>query len=111
MLLLIRCRSLEVAQRRMTPAIQRVLAHAFGAGSTSLGHPVVRTRVLHCRPLPERGASTPRLHRGAPLLLARLSLAEAHASAWAVCGGGALGAQDTRGTRRRRQLDRRAQEI
>src|SRR4029450_6436869 len=109
MLLLIMCRYLEVAHRRMTTAIKLVLAHAFVAGSTSLVHQLVRNRVLHCRPFPERGPSTPRLHLGAQLLLELLILADAHASALAVCGCGALGAQDTRVTRRRRTLDRRAE--
>ena len=110
MLLLIMCRYLEVAHRRMTTAIKLVLAHAFVAGSTSLVHQLVRNRVLHCRPFPERGPSTPRLHLGAQLLLELLIPADAHASALAVCGCGALGAQDTRVTRRRRKLDRRAKD-
>jgi hypothetical protein len=111
MLLLIMCCYLEVTHRRMPTAIKLILAHAFVAGSTSLVHQLVRNRVLHCRLFPERGPSTPRLHLGAPLLLARLILADAHASALSGCGcGAALSAQDTRVTRRRRKLDRLAED-
>jgi hypothetical protein len=108
MLLLIMCRDLEVADRRMTTAIKLVLAHAFVSGATSLVHQLVRKRVLHRRPFPERGPSTPRLQRGAQFLLARLILAEAHASAVSVGGCGALGSHGTRVTRRRWKLGRRA---
>src|SRR2546429_4796065 len=108
MLLLITCRYLEVADRRMTTAIKLVLAQAFVAGSTPLVHQLVRNRVLHRRPFPERGPSTPRLHLGAQLLLERLILADAHASALAMGGFGALGSQGTRVTRRRRKLARLA---
>ena len=108
MLLLITCRYLDVADRRMTTAITRVLAPAFVAGSTSLVHQLMRNRVLYRRPFPERGPSTLRLHLGSQLLLERLGLAEAHASALAVCGFGALGSQGTCVTRRSRKLGRLA---
>src|SRR5215472_7703401 len=108
MLLLITCRNLEVADRRRTPAIKRVLAQACVAGSTSLMHPLVRNRVFHRRPFPERGPSTLRLHLGPQLLLARLVLADAHASALSVSGFGALGAQGTGITCRSRKLGRLA---
>ena len=55
MLLLIMCRDLEVADRRMTTAIKLVLAQAFVAGATALVPQLVCNGVLHRRPLPERG--------------------------------------------------------
>src|SRR5712692_1124290 len=108
MLLLITCRYLEVADRRMTTAIKLVLAQAFVSGATSLVHQLMRNRVLHRRPFPERGPSTLRLHLGSQLLLERLVLSDAQASALSVCGFGALGSQGTRVTRRRRKLGRLA---
>src|SRR2546427_2694122 len=110
MLLLITCRDLEVADRRMTTAIKLVLAHAFVSGATSLVHQLRRNRVLHRRPFPERGPSTLRLHLGSQLLLERLILADAHASALTIGGCGALGAQGTRVTRRRWKLGRLAED-
>ena len=104
MLLLIMCRDLEVADRRMTTAIKLVLAQAFVSGATSLVRQLVGNRVLHRRPFPQRGPSTPRLHLGSQLLLELLILADAQASALPVRGCGALGAQGTRVTRRRRKL-------
>src|ERR1700756_1430530 len=104
MLLLITCRYLEVADCRMPTAIKLILAQAFVAGSPSLVHQLVRNRVLHRRPFPERGPSTPRLHLGAQLLLELFVLADAQASALSACGFGTLGAQGTRVTRRRRKL-------
>src|SRR6266536_274538 len=53
MLLLITCRDLEVADRRMTTAIKLVLAQAFVAGATSLVHQLMRHRVRYRRPFPE----------------------------------------------------------
>jgi hypothetical protein len=108
MLLLITCRYLKVADRRMTTAIKLILAQAFVSGATSLVHQLVRNRVLHRRPFPERGPSTLRLHLGSQLLLKLLILTDTHASALAVGGFGALGAQGTRVTRRRRTLGRLA---
>src|SRR5712691_7472683 len=104
MLLLIPCRYLEVADRRMTTAITLILAQAFVAGSTSLVYQLMRNRVLYRRPFPERGPSTLRLHLSSQLLLERLVLADAQASALSVGGCGALGSQGTRVTRRRRKL-------
>ena len=104
MLLLTTCRYLKVVDRRMTTAIKLILAQAFVSGATSLVHQLVRNRVLHRRPFPERGPSTSRLHLGSQLLLKLLILTDAHASALAVGGFGALGAQGTRVTRRRRKL-------
>ena len=108
MRLLRTCRSLEVADRRMTTASKLVLAPAGVSGSTSLGHQLLRTRVLDRRPFPERGPSPRRLPLGAPRLLERLVLAEAQAAALSGCGCGALGSHSTRGTRRRRKLGRLA---
>jgi hypothetical protein len=51
-MLLMICRYLEVADRRITTAIKLVLAQAFVSGSTSLVHQLVRNRVLHRRPFP-----------------------------------------------------------
>ena len=104
MLLLITCRYLEVADRRMTPAIKLVLAQAFVSGATSLVHQLMRNCVLHRRPFPERGPSTLRLHLRSQLLLELLVLADTHASALSIGGFGALGSQATRVTRRRRKL-------
>jgi hypothetical protein len=98
------CRYLEVADRRMTTAIKLILAQAFVAGSTSLVYQLVRHRVLHCCPFPERGPSTPRPHLGSQLLLELLILADAQASALSVGGFGALGSHGARVTRRRRKL-------
>jgi hypothetical protein len=104
MLLLITCRYLEVADRRMTTAIKLVLAQAFVSGSTSLMHQLVRNRVFHRRPFPERGPSTLRLHLGPQLLLELLVLADTHASALSGGGFGALGSPATRVTCRRWNL-------
>ena len=46
MLLLITCRYLEVADRRMTTAIKLVFAQTFVAGATALVHQLMRDRVL-----------------------------------------------------------------
>jgi hypothetical protein len=46
MLLLITCRYLEVAARRMTTAIKLVLTQAFVSGPTSLVRQLVRNRML-----------------------------------------------------------------
>ena len=105
MLLLIMCCNLEVADRRMTTTITLVLAQAFVSGSTSLMCQLMRNRVLHRRPFPERGPSTLRLHLGAQLLLERLVLADAQASAVPECGLRTLGAQGTCVTRRSWKLD------
>jgi hypothetical protein len=51
-MLLMTCRYLEVADRRMTTAIKLVLAQACVSGSTSLVHQLVRNRGLHRRPFP-----------------------------------------------------------
>src|SRR5712691_13425450 len=104
MLLLITCRYLEVADRRMTTAIKLVLAQPLVSGATSLVHQLMRNRVLHRRPFPERGPSTLRLHLGSQLLLELLVLADTHASALSVGGFGALHSQVTRVTRCRRKL-------
>ena len=104
MLLLIMCCYLEVADRGMTTAIKLVLAQALVAGSPSLVRQLMRNRVLHRRPFPERGPSTLRLHLGPQLLLARLVLAEAHAAALSRCGFGTLGSHGTRVTHCRRNL-------
>jgi hypothetical protein len=51
-MLLMTCRYLEVADRRMTTAIKLVLAQACVSGSTSLVHQLIRNRGLHRRPFP-----------------------------------------------------------
>ena len=89
----------------MTTAIKLVLAQAFVSGATSLVHQLMRNRVLHRRPLAERGLSTLRLHLGSQLLLELLVLADAQASALSVGGFGALGSQGTCVTRHSRKLD------
>ena len=67
--LLITCRYLEVADRRITTTIKLVFAQAFVSGSTFLVYQLVRNCVLHRRPFPERGPSTPCLPLGSRLLL------------------------------------------
>jgi hypothetical protein len=86
MLLLIMCRDLEVADRRMPTAVKRILTQAFVSGSTALVRQLMRNRVLHRRPLAERGPSTLRLHLGSQLLLKLFVFADVHASALSVCG-------------------------
>ena len=104
MLLLITCRYLEIADRRMTTTVKLVLAQAFVPGSTSLVRQLMGNRVLHRRPFPQRGPSALCLHLGSQLLLELLVLADTHASALSGGGFGALGSQATRVTRCRRKL-------
>src|SRR5258706_4936178 len=108
MLLLIMCRDLEVADRRMTTTIKLVLAHAFVSGTTALVPQLVRNGVLHCRPLPERSPSTPCLHLGSQLLLAQLVITDEQAAPVPARGFGTLGAQGTHVTHRSRKLGRLA---
>ena len=108
MLLLIMCCYLEVADRRMTTAIKLVLAHALVSGSTALVHQLVRNGVLHRRPFPERGPSTPCFHLGSQLLLEQLIRADEQASPLPARGFGTLGAQGTRVTHSSRKLGRLA---
>ena len=63
MLLLITCRSLELADRRMTTAITRLLAQPRGAGAPSWVRPWMGEGRLHRRAFPQRGASARRLRR------------------------------------------------
>src|SRR6266511_3175810 len=102
------CGDLEVADRRMTTAITLVLAQAFVAGSTSLVRQLMGNCVLHRGPFAQRGPSSRCLHLGSQLLLERLVLADAQASALPTCGFGTLGAQGTRVTCHSRKLDRLA---
>ena len=104
MLLLITCRYLEIADRRMTTAVKLVLPQAFVPGSTSLVRQLMGNRVLHRCPFPQRGPSTLRLHLGSQLLLELFVLTDVHASALSGSGCGALGSQATRVTRCRRKL-------
>ena len=106
MLLLIMCGDLEVADRRMTPAIKLVFAQAFVAGATSLVRQLMGNRVLHRRPFAQRGSSPLCLHLGPQLLLERLVLTDAQASALPARGFRALGAQGTHVTQRSRKLGR-----
>jgi hypothetical protein len=110
MLLLIMCRDLEVADRRMPTAIKLVLTQAFVAGSTALVRQLMGNRVLHRGPFAQRGSSPLCLHLGSQLLLEWLVLADAQASALPMRGCRALGAQGTHVTRRSRKLDRLAEE-
>ena len=104
MLLLIMCCDLEVANRRMTPAIKLVFAQAFVASTPALVRQLMGNRVLHRRPFAQRGSSPLGLHLGPQLLLERLVLAETHASALSGGGFGALGSHATRIPRWRRKL-------
>src|SRR5215471_6650899 len=104
MLLLITCRYLAIADRRMTTAVKLVLTQAVVPGSTSLVRQLMGNCVLHRCPLPQRGPSTLRLHLGSQLLLELFVLADVHASALSIGGFGALGAQGTRVTCRSRKL-------
>src|SRR6266545_7638471 len=106
MLLLIMCCDLEVTDRRMTPAIKLVFAQALGAGATSLVRQLMGNRVLHRRPLAQRGSSPLGLHLSPQLLLERLVLADAQASAMPARGCRALGAQGTHVTHHSRKLGR-----
>jgi hypothetical protein len=108
MLLLIMCRDLEVAARRLPPARNLVLAPALVPGSPSLGPQWVRNGVLPCRPLPARRPSTPGLHLGSPLGLDWLVRTAAQTAAWPARGVGPRGAQGTHVTPRRRTLGRLA---
>jgi len=110
MLLLIMCCDLEVADRRMTPAIKLVFAQAFVAGSTSLVRHLMGNRVLHRGPFAQGGSSPLCLHLGPQLLLEWLVLADAQASALPARGCRALGAQGTHVTRRSRKLGRLAED-
>ena len=65
MLLLIMCRDLEVAHRRMTTAIKLVFAQTFVPGAASLVCQLMGNRVLYGCPFPQRGPATLRLHLGA----------------------------------------------
>src|SRR4029453_2231330 len=108
MLLVTTCRYLQIADRSMTTAVKLVLTQAFVPGSPSLVRQLMGNRVLHRCPFPQRGPSTLRLHLSSQLLLELFVLAEVHASALSVGGFGALGAQGTRVTCRRRKLGRLA---
>src|SRR5262245_2050011 len=110
MLLLIMFRYLEVTHRCMTTAVKLVFAQAFVPGSTSLVCQLMGNRMLHRRPFPQRGPSTPRLHLGSQLLLELFVLADAQASTLPVRGFGTLRAQGACITRRSRKLDRFARD-
>lgn len=104
MLLLITCRYLEIADRRMTTAIKLIFAQPRVAGAPPLMRQLMGDGMLHRRAFPQRGSSTLGLELGAQLLLKQFVLADAQASAVPTRGGRALGAQGTRITRRRRKL-------
>src|SRR5262245_12348951 len=89
MLLLITCRYLEIADRRMTTAVKLVFPQAFVPGSPSLMRQLMGNGVLHRCPLPQRGPATLRLHLGSQLLLELFVLADVHASALSIGGFGA----------------------
>ena len=108
MFLLITCRYLEIADRRMTTASKLVLAQPRVAGAPSLGRQLRGAGMLHRRAFPHRGSSTLGRELGAPLLLKPFVLADAQASAMPARGGRALGAQGTCVTRRRWKLCRLA---
>ena len=110
MLLLIMCCNLEVADCRMTPAIKLIFAQAFVAGPPSLVDQLMGNGVLHRGPFAQRGSSPLCLHLGPQLLLERLVLADAQASALPTRGFRALGAQGTHVTRRSRKLGRLAED-
>src|SRR5262245_50085676 len=107
--LLIMCCNLEVADRRMTPTIKLVFAQASVSGATPLVRQLMGNRVLHRRSFAQRGSSPLCLHLGPQLLLERLVLADAQASALPARGFRALGPQGTRVTRRSRKLGRLAE--
>src|SRR5262245_44801488 len=107
--LFIMCGNLEVADRRMTPTIKLVFVQASVSGVTPLVRQLMGNRVLHCRSFAPRGSSPLCLHLGPQLLLARLVLADAQASALPARGFRALGAQGTPVTRRSRKLGRLAE--
>ena len=104
MLLLITCRYLEVADRRMPTTIKLVLTQAVVSGSTALMCQLMSYRVLHRRPFPERGPSTLRLPLGPQLLLELLVLADGQTPALPEPGFGTLRAHRTRITGTGRKL-------
>jgi len=108
MLLLIMCRDLEVADRRMTTAIKLVLAQAFVAGVTALGRQLMGDGVLDRGAFAQRGASALRPDFGSQLLLELFVLTDVQAPALPVHGFGTLGSQGTHVTHRRRKLRRLA---
>jgi hypothetical protein len=103
MLLLIMCGDLEVADRRMTPAITLVVAHAFVAGAPSLGRQRRGHGVRHGGPLAPRGPAACGPALGAPLLLALGLLTAGQSPALPARGGGARRALGPRGTGTGRQ--------
>jgi hypothetical protein len=104
MLLLIMCCDLEVADRRMTPAIKLVFAQAFVSGSTSLVRQLMGDRMFHYSAFAQGSPATLRLHLRAQLLLELFVLADAQASPVPVRGSGTLSTQGARIVRRRRTL-------
>src|SRR4029453_852099 len=89
MLLLIMGGDLEVADRRRTPAITLVFAHAFVAGAPSLGRHRRGHGVRHGGPLAPRGPAACGPALGAPLLLALGLLTAGQSPALPARGGGA----------------------
>ena len=81
MFLCIMDRHLEVADRRMTAAVTRVLAEPLGAGAPSLVRHLTGEGVLNSGPFAPRGASALRPHRGSELLLERCVLTDVQAPA------------------------------
>src|SRR5262245_38389456 len=108
MLLLIMCRDLEVADRRMTTAIKLVLAQAFVAGATALVRQLMGDGVLNRGWFAQRGSSALRPAFGAQPLLALFVLTDVPAPALPVHAFATLGPQGTRVTHRRRKLGRLA---
>src|SRR6266436_1293928 len=92
------CRHLQVADSRVTTAVTLILAQALLSGSTSLMCQLMGDRVLHRRAFAQRGPSALRLYLGAQLLLERLGLADAEASALPALRFGALRSHRTRVT-------------
>ena len=80
MLLLIMCRDLEVADRRMTTAIKLVLAQAFVAGATALVRQLMGDGVLNRGSFAQRGASALRPDFGSQLLLELFVLTDVQTS-------------------------------
>ena len=108
MLLLIMCCDLEVADRRMTPAIKLVFAQAFVAGSTSLVRQLMGDGMFHHSAFAQGSSATLRLHLRAQLLRELFVLADAQASPVPVRGSGTLSTHGARIARRRRKLGRLA---
>ena len=104
MLLLIMCRDLEVADRRMPTAVKLVLAQPFVAGAPSLMGHLMGNGMLHRRPFAQGSPAALGPELGTQFVLERLILADRQGPALPGLGGGALCALGTHVTGTGRKL-------